>query len=95
MSARQFDRGFAAGYEAAMERLSGFGYWTPGLEKPEAYRLGFAAGQEAALWWWRGYEDGAHGRRVRRDVPQVFAERYWTGRKAGVADLREVMRHAS
>lgn len=95
MSARQFDRGWRAGYEAALERLSGSGYWTPGLEEPEDYLLGFAAGQEAALWWWSGYEDGAHGRRVRRDVPEVFALHYWKGRKAGADDRRKGARHAA
>lgn len=95
MSARQFDQGWRAGHEAMLNRLGGYGYSMPGLEKSEDYLLGFAAGQEAALWWWNGYEDGAAGRRVRRDVPEVFAERYWTGRKAGAEDRREGQRDAA
>jgi hypothetical protein len=95
MSARQFERGWRDGYEAMLERLSGFGYWTPGLEQPQDYLLGFAAGQEAALWWQRGYEDGTQGRRARRGVPETFAERYWTGMRAGAAERRAEVRHAA
>lgn len=89
MSARQFDHGWRAGYEAMLNRLGGYGYSMPGMEKPDDYRLGFAAGQEAALWWWRGWEDGYAGRRVRRDAPEVFVANYWVGYKAATADRHE------
>ena len=86
MNTRRFDAGWRDGWEQMFNKMFGERYFVPGETEHEDYLLGFAGGQEAAIWWDRGYDDGLKGRRT--SAPEAFLHEYLTGHRVGLDDLR-------